>query len=101
MMTDDEINRRVAEIEGWVKDGNGWTLPRDRHIAYVPSYATDWEWCGPLVEKYRIWLESRSNWWCALNYGDGWYTADTPQRAICLAVIAANPRADDGPSGPA
>lgn len=81
------------------------TYPKWRHKnghEYVseaaPPYATDWAWCGPLLDKYRISLD-----WAPDKVGDGgsWDfmtngaegCADTPQRAICLAVIAAKPPA--------
>ena len=73
-MTDEELNRRVAEIEGWsLEDSGEWRLQQgplqELWFAMPPPYATDWAWCGPLIEKYRVSLT---------------------QRAICLAVIAAH-----------
>lgn len=102
-MTDEEISRRVAEIEGWRTkptpaarvewidaDGCNWGLN-------TPPYATNWAWCGPLVEKYWIRLSDDNDHperpWAArvmkaFMARDA--LADTPQRAICLAVIAAH-----------
>lgn len=107
-MTDDEINRRVAEIEGWVQDsiegrGNVWirppsppfTLSSDLEArSSPPPYATDWQWVGPLVPKHKIDII-----WCSSGRPMALFgpsetrvsrTDDTPQRAICLAVIAAH-----------
>ena len=98
-MTDEEVNRRVAEIEGWSTkrtpagrfewidaDGCNWGLN-------TPRYATDWAWCGPLVEKYGLEVGTpEPDWWWADRRGtvDDPTYADTPQRAICLAVIDAH-----------
>ena len=94
-MTDDEINRRVAEIEGWSWDADHelWMPPDGFTIALnsPPPYATNWGFCGALIEKYECSLNERG--------GEGWVVdtrgrcgdfARTPQRAICLAVIAAH-----------
>ena len=116
-MADDEINRKVAEIEGWkyqthspdwsmwwcktVEDGNGWyTRPEapDRWLCAAcygecpAPYVTDWTWCGPLVEKYKIKVFFDETSWCAVTDADAHSVQwdFTPQRAICLAVIAAN-----------
>lgn len=98
-MTDDEINRRVAEIEGWERLGAGtWVkgMAELRQWAEgCPLYATDWAWCGPLAEKYIELLEwdraKPSGKWLAMAKGGVLVRGnDTPQRAICLAVIAAH-----------
>ena len=108
-MTDEEINKRVAEIDGWATDPSPtgrfvWMkhpehgIPPGRHSGndVAPPYATDWTWCGPLLTK----LLSKGNWgleywhggeYVRLNYEkETTSKADTPQRAICLAVIAAH-----------
>lgn len=106
-MTDEEINRRVAQIEGvravdMLFHHSSATRFEDFQ---PPPYATNWAWCGPLVEKYTVSVEAifldgvgEAGWEA---YCEGRESrADTPQRAICLAVIAANPpAAADGPSG--
>lgn len=107
-MTDAELNRAVAEIEGWkflMSEGGGyakWSPPGTHPAVNVyslpdnpPPYATDWQWCGPLLTK----LLSTGSWgleywhggeYMMLNYEkETTSKADTPQRAICLAVIAA------------
>ena len=113
-MTNEEINLKIAAILGWVfippeKGHFGkMTYPKWRHPGggeYVsespPPYATDWQWCGPLVEKYRLTVdamheaddpEDTENWMVSWGHKLGHFrTALTPQRAICLAVIAAQP----------
>jgi len=103
-MTDDEINRKVAEIEGWRQVGSReagrrWMppgTPPEFNIFALhdcpPPYTTDWAWCGPLVERYRIevypWKDDLE--WSAFVGGFESMTAWTPQRAVCLAVIAAH-----------
>ena len=106
-MTDDEINRRVAEIKGyrsqyetgefrWVREINdpiwypsshGFDLGSDA----PPPYATDWQWCGPLVEKYKVEMVRNVpvDLWAAFVHSDSGRDS-SPQRAICLAVIAAH-----------
>lgn len=113
-MTDDEINRKVAEIEGWrnseacagkidalrywERDGNN--APSGFYGESIP-YATDWQWCGPLIEKYELTVERfpvvLDDGQKVVRYGASapgtcmsFPLCDTPQRAICLAVIAAN-----------
>ncbi len=106
-MTDDEINKRVAEIEGWVysEDAKKWTHvasegPIGAWIDCPPPYATDWTWCGPLVPKYKITLayigepddpSGAFQWQAEWGHKLGSFRqAGTPQRAICLAVMAAH-----------
>ena len=100
-MKSDEINRRVAEIEGWKLMGFGGHEPRwwppGTHPAQnlfslpktPPPYATDWTWCGPLIAKYSLSVICADGW-TAANAHVG-KSSETPQRAICLAVIAAAP----------
>jgi len=115
-MTDDEINRRVAEIEGWAgdllddfpKNGavacNSWEWHKEgkdgrRYIQRKPPpYATDWTWCGPLLKRDIIRLEwdtsKPSRQWMALaKHGVLVIYNETPQIAICRAVIAAHEQA--------
>ncbi len=110
-MTDDEINqdinRQVAEIEGWRQVGNReagrrWMppgTPPEFNIAalpfFPPPYVTDWAWCGPLIEKYGIDLhwqpdDENGDRWMAYSFGINGMLAETPQIAICVAVMAAN-----------
>ena len=101
-MNNAEINLQIAGILGWVfvppeKGHYGkMTYPKWRHPgggAYVsetpPPYATDWTWCGPLIAKYSLSVICADGW-TAANAHVG-KSSETPQRAICLAVIAAAP----------
>jgi hypothetical protein len=108
-MTNEEINLAVAAIQGftYVPPEKGhfgkMTYPKWRHSSgaeYVsetpPPFATDWQWCGPLIEKHTISFEAifidgpGDTGWETYCNGKS-ITCDTPQRAICLAVIAAQP----------
>ncbi len=59
---------------------------------YHPS--TDWRQAGELIEKYAITLTPYGDvhgnvceWRAITSESKGYATADTPQRAICLAVL--------------
>jgi hypothetical protein len=94
-MTNEELDKAVAELQGWKKepDGRLWRSP-DKHIysglPYRPS--TIWKQAGELVEKYKVELFNHieDGSWSAYargqTVGEGG-RADTPQRAICLAVL--------------
>lgn len=95
-MTDDEINRKVAEAQGWT-DGYttnpSWKMDNNEYIA-VPDYdpVNNSQQAGELLEKYemelmRTRLETVDQSWRA---GDGYSYAyaDTWRKAACLAVIA-------------
>jgi len=100
-MSDDlnSLDRKVAELEGWVcfthtQNTKVWTHPGGRMIGgndYPPPYSKDWAWCGPLVEKYLISLtydyQEPRRWWATSENVDDNSIANTPQEAICLAVI--------------
>ena len=113
-MTDDEINRRVAEIEGWHANNSDypsvcwWFRGDEKHRGGPPPFATDWAWCGPLINRL-LWdgwsIEYREReqsfvLWLPRHQED----APGPdaindcalERAICLAIIAAH---EDKPSG--
>lgn len=91
-MSDDEINARVAVLEGWsLVEGRYWMRGADQISGDMPpfQYATDWQWCGPLIVKYGLHLyppcDEEAGW--LVECGDEFTEAGTPQRAICLAVI--------------
>ena len=100
-MTDDEINRRVAEIEGWYSiSKTTWMERAGRGVTKKgpPPYTTDWTWCGPLLKRDIIRLEwdtgKPSRRWMALaKRGVLVIGNKTPQIAICRAVIAAHEHA--------
>lgn len=97
MITDDEINLRISAIENNWQGEYPYAGTIQESVDFNPAYATDWAWCGPLVEKYEIRLEPHNadgmdapEWWAwprrPLNRNP-WAVQETPQRAICLAVI--------------
>ena len=94
IMTDDEINARVAVIEGWHRDDalDVWYSPRNNPHITPWNYADDWLAVGPLIEKYTIELVTDEDEWVSLYPAKYQWrraqNATTPQRAICLAVIA-------------
>lgn len=100
-MSDEEINKRVAEIEGWRLFDGVWAHADHCPFTYPhpPHYATDWAWCGPLIEKYcseieELWpfSDERRRWRAEviIPHKQATAEADSPQRAICLALIAAH-----------
>lgn len=103
-MTDLEINLKIDEIvcrgrPGMVTErsniewwSNNLSTAARRVLGKAPPpYATDWTFCGPLVGKYNVdvVIKPGTQVWGACLEGE-WIEADTPQRAICLAVIAAH-----------
>jgi hypothetical protein len=101
-MTDLEIDKALAlaigwkrilpnpEADGlkqcWVWTGSVWRLFSHR----------DWNVIGPIAEKYDCFpLRLRGGIWEAISRGKyklgffGFFNADTPQKAIALAVIGA------------
>jgi len=105
-MTNEELNQGVAELEGipLVAVPGGWgradrqTEMHGHGECFHPLYnpAESWADCGPLVEKYRLDMLCEGEdalhgaWSCVTNEGRNTQCtqADTPQQAICLAVIA-------------
>ena len=96
-MTDMEINKALALAIGWehiglsarkedavcVREVDGWWQTFDYR---------DWNVIGPIAERYDCFPVSNiSMWWvprCATHSLGGRGTlADTPQRAIAMAVI--------------
>lgn len=68
-MDDNEINRRVAEIEEWALGEDGrwrhpWLFGKHPQVN-PPDYATDWAWVGPLAEKYKIGVMPQTEEWAA------------------------------------
>jgi len=101
-MTDLEISKALALAIGWKEEqidaGRYFSLdrvvvclrPRMYPNEYVGKYFDyrDWNVIGPIAEKYDCFPYQ--------NYEEQWATgwgaavADTPQKAIALAVIGAN-----------
>lgn len=91
-MTDQEINRKLAQAIGWKRKqmrsyggavfvlNRCWCLFSHRH----------WHTIGPIAQRYDCFprLDDR-HWYAKTIRANGSY-ADTPQQAIALAVIAAH-----------
>ena len=97
-MTDLEICKRIAEIEGEFTKCEDWSVNMCAQLEFgdganwkIYSPLKDKALCFELMVKHKIEIE----WWgneCA-TYKDGLSGEihDTsPQRAICLAIIEAN-----------
>lgn len=80
-MTDDEINFRVMEIEGWL-------VPVDFPIKRPAPFTSEWGLCGPLIEKNEIRLVIRINGEYCVYSGNNERCDPSLRRAICLAAIA-------------
>ena len=110
-MTNEELDKAVAEAHGWAKwynwmdsdydgefpayrvNGHGavWAYwSKEDMELYSPS--TNWQQAGELLEKYHIELEWKGAEWIASTYSperESQSISSTPQRAICMAVLEA------------
>ncbi|MDQ7510998.1 phage protein NinX family protein [Salmonella enterica] len=89
-------NHKVTEAslsgEILIRDLTGQlTLEKSLHSSpYSPS--TDWSQCGPLIAAYGVWLSDKDGAFtasCKPHFDIAIYDAETPQIAICRAVVAA------------
>ena len=111
-LTDSEINRRCAELDGWQYTngplpGQWWYPSNERNAdaarANVPDYRHDWRLTGPI----EVWVLTEGRMALFVDAADGKRTEfmfvpyDSAlaascdpdlQRAICLAYIAARER---------
>ena len=94
-MTDIEIDKALALAIGYkINDVkfDMWAV-----VVYNGSWRVfshrDWNVIGPIAERYDCFpLRLRGRAWEAISRGKyklGFFNADTPQRAIALAVIGA------------
>lgn len=63
-----------------------------RHSRYVFSPSTDWSQCGPLIAAFGVWISDDEGAFtasCKPHFDTAIYDAETPQIAICRAVVAA------------
>jgi len=99
-MTNEELNKAVAEAQVWrlIDDGLGTLWQKsDSDVDIIPCSRYDpinnWQQAGELIEKYKFDLryigDSPTRVWMASSGSNVTMFADTPQRAICLAVLAA------------
>ena len=96
-MNDEQILRKLAEIEGLRSP----TFHERMGIGYAPDLSPDgvaldvmlwfnpldsWLCCGPLQESHDVWTESDGDGWHGIC--DGCHSTDPDlKRAICLAII--------------
>jgi hypothetical protein len=94
-MLDLEINRKLALAIGWREDQME-QIGRDlcMRVEYFKVFDyTDWRVIGPIAEKfgYFPWQDYQGTWTLPIRYKNGvvagFAEADTPQKAIALAVI--------------
>lgn len=93
-MADEEIDRKVAQVQGMCTDWDtNYYTPQGEQ--YHPS--TNGQQAMELLEKYKVAIFYDSGDWyaeIAKLYEDS-FCADTPTRAICLAVLAAEGVSDE------
>ncbi|WP_258087316.1 DUF2591 domain-containing protein [Xenorhabdus bovienii] len=99
------VARAIGATEEIMPSGNTWLKPNDDwYVSNRDTYnfepSTDWEQCGELIDKYLddvTYMGRKDNHWVAsvraLTVDDfsifKTQTGDTPQIAICRAVVAA------------
>ena len=100
-MTNEQLGYWCAKAQGWKKkypynnlepywlDDTGTIIHSDWE--YHPT--TNWQQAGELVEKFEVAVymgsdDSDQEYWFAKCTVGGMGKADTPTRAICMAVIA-------------
>lgn len=97
-MTDLEIDKALALAIGWKDEPNKMRFSNvfglQVWIGYWANFShKDWNVIGPIAEKYNCFpLRLRGGAWEAISRGKyklGFVKADTPQKAIALAVIGA------------
>ena len=97
-MTDLEIDRALALAIGWKDEPNKMRVSNvfglQVWIGYWANFRySDWNVIGPIAEKYDCFpFRLRGGAWKAISRGKyklEFLNADTPQKAIALAVIGA------------
>ena len=102
-MTDLEISRALALAIGWnlrnviLKDLYGTRLAQCwcfTGVQWVEFDYRDWNVIGPIAEKFNAFpskwnTDSEKVWYAWDMVNRSTHAADTPQRAIAMAVIAA------------
>lgn len=87
----DRLDYWVAKAQGWTEKLNGWLDGEGAwHNKSCWDPSEDWQDCGPLIEKYIQNIEMLwDGRWEAISQADlNGYIGDTPQEAICRAVVA-------------
>ena len=95
-MTNTELDREVAEAQGWVCDEYGpdgwvWRDNKGNRKCIANEYhpTTNWQQCGELIEKYKLslWFSRADNLWVCTDHRITDITGKTPQEAVCKAVV--------------
>jgi hypothetical protein len=86
----DDLAYWAAKAQGWTEKRNGWLDKsgewHDKHF-WAPHL--NWHQCGGLIEKYSISITPCTDGWyaeCGVSHADAY--GDTPQEAVCRAVVA-------------
>ena len=81
-----ELNKKLALAIGWREDQI--VVIRDRIFikGMLLFDHADWQVAGPIAQRYNLLVDFRHN---IAQFNLKCYRADTPQRAIALAVIGA------------
>ena len=92
-MTDLEISKALALAIGWDdlwvdKHGQLWVGLKSEELHEGIFNYRDWAVIGPIAERYDCFPQLYGDEWCA-PFHPPEHTADTPQKAIALAVIGA------------
>jgi len=96
-LTDQQLCHLCATAQGWRVHNKAYvTDSLEMGNLLIDHYdpINNWQQAGELVEKYGLWLVKRyTGLWDCGNESDREIDcirikADTPQRAICLAVVA-------------
>lgn len=94
-MTDLEISKALALAIGWkpeqmrenrLRKGELLVQSDDEYFARPFSYA-DWNVIGPIAARYDCFPMNVDAGWCSSNLQHAVAYADTPQKAIAMAVI--------------
>jgi hypothetical protein len=93
-MTDLEINKALALAIGWSESAFRIRYHKlllqqsENHFARPFSY-TDWNVIAPIAERYGMFPAGKANnYWYVPVWGAQILYADSPQKAIAMAVIA-------------
>lgn len=93
-MTEQKINRKLAVAIGWkpkqIKTFGIAVLLHYNDYYWSRFDFVDWRVIGPIAQRYDCFPKGKDQYgqWFAGKYPYG--IADTPQKAIALAVIAAH-----------
>lgn len=91
-MTDLEISKALALAIGWTQKQmhtyNGVLMLQKTNAHFArPFDYLDWNVIGPIAAKYDCFPSSDGDYWHSYVVFDKPAFADTPQKAIALAVI--------------